>query len=277
MSFIITPTGRKPIHKNAEELELDEESLQEVQDRYQRAHGKKAGGKGRWMFTTKRIGDVDYKNDKEFYQHDKEDTVSAAAAAARKALGTKDVYVMEELEEAKKRMGSDKPVNPKDLVVSLDDWEKQQSKKKPRGYKARDRLLHDLMKEKKLDPVGKEDDDVDNDGDTDASDEYLKNRRKVIAKAMKDKKKVDEQVSDKKRKLKAEFDKEKSSRDDFDPNPQSKDTISEKSMTDVQRKKREEIVKSMKKNKAGFEKRYGEDAKSVMYATATKLAMKNKE
>ena len=35
-----------------------------------------------------------------------------------------------------------------------------------------------------LDPVGKEDDDIDNDGDVDKSDSYLKNRRKAIAKAM---------------------------------------------------------------------------------------------
>jgi hypothetical protein len=34
--------------------------------------------------------------------------------------------------------------------------------------------------EAKLDPVGKGDDDIDNDGDTDSSDEYLKNRRKKI-------------------------------------------------------------------------------------------------
>ena len=38
---------------------------------------------------------------------------------------------------------------------------------------------------KKLDPVGKEDGDVDNDGDKDSSDEYLMKRRKAIAKAMK--------------------------------------------------------------------------------------------
>ena len=35
-----------------------------------------------------------------------------------------------------------------------------------------------------LDPVGKEDDDVDNDGDTDDSDSYLKKRRKAISKAV---------------------------------------------------------------------------------------------
>ena len=38
--------------------------------------------------------------------------------------------------------------------------------------------------------------------------------------------------------------------------------------------KREKIVKGMKKDKAGFKKRYGKDAEAVMYATATKQAMK---
>ena len=37
----------------------------------------------------------------------------------------------------------------------------------------------------KMDPVGQEDDDIDNDGDSDSSDAYLKKRRKAIAKAMK--------------------------------------------------------------------------------------------
>lgn len=40
------------------------------------------------------------------------------------------------------------------------------------------------MKKEKMDPVGKEDDDVDNDGDVDSSDEYLKKRRAAIKKAM---------------------------------------------------------------------------------------------
>jgi predicted secreted protein len=50
--------------------------------------------------------------------------------------------------------------------------------------------------------------------------------------------------------------------------------LEEKHMTDAEMKKREEIVKSMKKGFAGFRQRYGKDAKSVMYATATKQAMK---
>ena len=41
-----------------------------------------------------------------------------------------------------------------------------------------------LEEKKKLDPVGKEDGDVDNDGDVDDSDSYLKKRRMAIGKAM---------------------------------------------------------------------------------------------
>jgi len=38
-----------------------------------------------------------------------------------------------------------------------------------------------------LDPVGKEDGDIDNDGDQDKTDDYLLNRRKTVAKAIKNK------------------------------------------------------------------------------------------
>jgi len=50
--------------------------------------------------------------------------------------------------------------------------------------------------------------------------------------------------------------------------------VNEEEMTDAQMKRREEIVKGMKKNKADMEKRYGDKWKEVMYATATKQAMK---
>lgn len=46
--------------------------------------------------------------------------------------------------------------------------------------------LDDMKEAKKLDPVGKADADIDNDGDTDSSDEYLKKRRAAISKAMND-------------------------------------------------------------------------------------------
>ena len=43
----------------------------------------------------------------------------------------------------------------------------------------------DSEMEEKLDAVGKEDDDIDNDGDVDDSDKYLKNRRDAVSKAIK--------------------------------------------------------------------------------------------
>ena len=52
-------------------------------------------------------------------------------------------------------------------------------------------------------------------------------------------------------------------------------TTSGRSMTKGEMNKREKIVKGMKKDKAGFKKRYGKDAEAVMYATATKQAMKD--
>jgi len=43
----------------------------------------------------------------------------------------------------------------------------------------------------KLDPVGKEDSDIDNDGDVDKTDDYLAKKRKAISKAIADKEKTD--------------------------------------------------------------------------------------
>lgn len=40
----------------------------------------------------------------------------------------------------------------------------------------------------KLDPVGKEDEDINNDGEVDSTDKYLKSRREAISKSMKSKK-----------------------------------------------------------------------------------------
>jgi len=88
-----------------------------------------------------------------------------------------------------------------------------------------------------LDPVGKEDDDVDNDGDIDSSDRYLKNRRKMISRAMKN----------------------------------------EEEMTDIEVKKRDKIADRLMKQKADFKDRYGDDWESVLYATATKIAMSGEE
>jgi len=52
--------------------------------------------------------------------------------------------------------------------------------------------------------------------------------------------------------------------------------VAEKKLTKPEKKEKEKIVKGMKKSKKDFKDRYGEDAESVMYATATKIAKEKK-
>ena len=54
----------------------------------------------------------------------------------------------------------------------------------------------------------------------------------------------------------------------------SGESVDEKEMSDAQMEKREEIVKELKKKTEDFKKKYGDRWEDVMYATATKLAMK---
>jgi hypothetical protein len=61
---------------------------------------------------------------------------------------------------------------------------------------------------------------------------------------------------------------------DAESKDDEKKEMKEAKMSDTDMAERERIVKGMKKNIAGFKTRYGKDAKSVMYATATKQAMK---
>jgi hypothetical protein len=55
------------------------------------------------------------------------------------------------------------------------------------------------------------------------------------------------------------------------------DKMYEAKMTSAEKDKKEKYVKGMKKVKGDFTKRYGKDGKSVMYATATKMAMKKED
>ena len=64
-------------------------------------------------------------------------------------------------------------------------------------------------KNERLDPVGKEDGDIDNDGDKDETDKYLANRRKAIAKAIADKEKTDTEKDARKAKGMVKEDKSK--------------------------------------------------------------------
>lgn len=59
-------------------------------------------------------------------------------------------------------------------------------------------------------------------------------------------------------------------------NKEEVEQIDERALSEPEAKEKERLVKSMKKNLAGFKERYGERAKSVMYATATARAKENK-
>lgn len=134
-----------------------------------------------------------------------------------------------------------------------------------------------------MDPVDKKalkgkhkdrkDKDIDNDGDVDGTDKYLHKRRKAVSKAIGEAEKKDDDDDDEKEKAKKN--KVTGKKDDIDLEPKMADVnmVAEKEMTPAQKKKREEIVMSMKKKMGDFKKKYGDRAKDVMYATATKMAM----
>ena len=75
-------------------------------------------------------------------------------------------------------------INQEGNSIQLDKVDN--AKKVLADFKKVGRLQFKVAVEEKLDPVGKEDGDIDNDGDKDASDKYLAKRRKTIAKAVKE-------------------------------------------------------------------------------------------
>lgn len=162
-----------------------------------------------------------------------------------------------------------------------------------------------IEEKKKLDPVGKEDGDVDNDGDKDKSDSYLMKKRAVVSAAVKANKmkegfsdwrsELSEKASkyvevspevedqdepsgtfDKNKKLKGKKDDVKEECGCEEETPKDKKTkrvkYADGVKEEVDMKKREDIVKGMKKNAKDFKARYGDRAKEVMYATATKMS-----
>ena len=52
--------------------------------------------------------------------------------------------------------------------------------------------------------------------------------------------------------------------------------LNERKLSDTELKYRERYVKKLKPKLKDFQKRYGKDAESVMYATATKIAKDKK-
>jgi hypothetical protein len=148
--------------------------------------------------------------------------------------------------------------------------------------------LKAIWEGKKLDPVNKKalkkdfddrkDKDIDNDGDTDDSDEYLHKKRQATSKAIekdsdKAEKQQDKEVSDKEDEPKEKVGKSKK-QTKVDVNPSIEEEKGEE-MTSAEMEKRDEIMKSLEKKKDEFVKKYGDRAKEVMARTAIKMAKKH--
>ena len=232
----------------------------------------------------------------------------------------------EELEEGKKglyanihakRKRGESPAKPGDEDYPAKDAFKKAAKT------AKEEVEY-VEEKKKLDPVGKEDGDVDNDGDKDSSDSYLLKRRAAVSAAIKAKKGTKKEgfsswrdelsekaskyvemnpelddnsdpdsVFNKNKKLKGadKAVKEETVTEDCGCDSGKEDCGCEKCLAkkaskvkrvkyqdgvneEVDKKKKEDIVKGMKKNMGDLKARYGDKAKNVMYATATKMAKK---
>ena len=99
---------------------------------------------------------------------------TAAKRGVKKVKGVK-----EDVELGEMKMKS-KPKNPKDMSKGVEQ-------KAPVDYRtlAQSHVpVGNIFNEKKMDPVGQEDGDINNDGKKDGTDKYLMKRRKAIGKAI---------------------------------------------------------------------------------------------
>ena len=84
------------------------------------------------------------------------------------------------LDAVRSVVSSDKP-----LTTNLDKWKNGHAEQLDEKMSSKEKMKRGLYNDKhKMDPVGKADADIDNDGDVDDSDEYLHKRRKAIKKSM---------------------------------------------------------------------------------------------
>lgn len=81
--------------------------------------------------------------------------------------------------------GDDEAVYEGSFDVSAAEGGEYDSEDSHQKYKKGNRSSRTVKETRKMDPVGQEDDDIDNDGDVDSSDKYLHARRRAISRAMK--------------------------------------------------------------------------------------------
>lgn len=105
-----------------EEKELDE-AVRIDTGRYKNIHGKNPSGRGMWAFSSKRRGDVDYDNKKEFFMSSGSTSYEDAVKQA-KEWGEKNghlyVYVMESTEDLTEVLSKSDPIEDwiKDFIDS---------------------------------------------------------------------------------------------------------------------------------------------------------------
>jgi hypothetical protein len=101
------------------------------------------------------------------------------------AIAKKDLNACRDYFLVSEEKKEDEPFGGRETFDGKVAWVKknQPGVKDPEAYVAS--VMRKIEKNEALDPVGKEDDDINNDGKVDSTDDYLKNRRKKIAQAMK--------------------------------------------------------------------------------------------
>ena len=125
------------------------------------------------------------KTDRDMFQIPKKERDDAKARLLAKAAAKRKKMKKEEVELGEMKV---KQVVPKKAVTqNPKDMSKKVGEKAPVDYRMlaqSHKPVGNIFNEKKMDPVGQEDGDINNDGKKDGTDKYLANRRKAIGKAI---------------------------------------------------------------------------------------------
>jgi len=185
--------GLSPSFDNYLNEELDEASDMKIPP-YANRKTAQAEKKARELAQRKRAGlDEARKSDYQLYHKDFSSAMQHAYAVAKKRGYTVDKDDIDNKVATGPRkpssgktnryiLGTDKKQNLHVQVANLDNKRYELNMYIEEVIPEETKMIP--TNEKKLDPVGQEDGDVDNDGDKDSSDNYLMKRRKAIAKAM---------------------------------------------------------------------------------------------
>jgi hypothetical protein len=141
--------GETPMKQIETFKENLDEAVNIAHDRFIRSHGKKAKGTGQWMFTHKRFGAVDYKDETQVHHYN--GSLGDASKSAKKWAkdhGHSTAYVMEETELNELDKATYRSYIGK-RVSSLDQkWDKWSDKKKKNVEKGVERATKKMGEEK---------------------------------------------------------------------------------------------------------------------------------